>query len=276
MISFVVCSYNQSLYVEQCIQSIQNVPIIEKEIIIIDDSSTDGSKRTILQLKEKISTIQVVIKESNRGLIDSLNMGVLMAKYPYVYFIAADDFVDSDHFVECYHKMVDQKKKFIIFGAKNYFNETCITEVYNERHCDFFHHMGMTKNPKNYVALKYPSPLLIQSTLFEKTALECVGGWDERLILDDMQIFIKLFLKYKYDNDYIFMPGCNMVYYRHHGQNSYLNLQRQYMLISQLYNSLFEKKVANKYLLKKRVYYLLLSLKKKNYGTFFWFLKKCL
>lgn len=87
-ISIVTISYNQVIFLEQCIQSVINQDYPELEYIIVDPGSTDGSRDIIERYKESITKI---ILEPDEGPADGLNKGFSKATGEIFGFLNADD-----------------------------------------------------------------------------------------------------------------------------------------------------------------------------------------
>lgn len=99
-ISFIVPVYNSAKYLEQCLQSIlqQN---IDKEIIIIDDGSTDDSLTMMLSYAKQHDFISV-IHSQNQGLSAARNKGIRLAKGDYLFFVDSDDYLLGDYLSDIY------------------------------------------------------------------------------------------------------------------------------------------------------------------------------
>ena len=91
IISIVVCTYNRSTLLKQCLESLcfQTLPDDNFEVIIVDNNSTDDTKKTASAVTEKYSNFRYVI-ESNLGLSYCRNRGIKEAKGEYVAFIDDD------------------------------------------------------------------------------------------------------------------------------------------------------------------------------------------
>lgn len=81
--------YNGESYVSEAIDSVLNQTISDFDFLIIDDGSTDSSVSIIKQYKDE--RINLVTKEKNTGLIDSLNLGLQLVKGKYVARMDSDD-----------------------------------------------------------------------------------------------------------------------------------------------------------------------------------------
>lgn len=116
---------------------------IPKEVIIIDDCSKDSSAKIIqdtIAKHEAFDYTNVIIKDKNVGLIDSLNTGLKMAHSDYIYFIASDDVVDAHGFTALYRELCSNNgAQFMMGNAWIYHTGKTPTEVaYKKQHKDFF------------------------------------------------------------------------------------------------------------------------------------------
>lgn len=89
LISVVLPVYNVEKYIRECLQSIFDQTIQDFEIIIIDDCSTDNTLNEINFFKD--NRIKIMKKSQNKGLIDSLNQGLITARGKYVARMDGDD-----------------------------------------------------------------------------------------------------------------------------------------------------------------------------------------
>lgn len=93
-LSIIIPVYNAKEYIEKCIESAYCFPIYPKEILLINDGSTDGSGELCDELKEKyndISTSIYVYHQKNEGVSVARNVGLEHAIGDWIWFIDADD-----------------------------------------------------------------------------------------------------------------------------------------------------------------------------------------
>ena len=86
-VSVILLSRNGKKYLKEKIQYIihELAPFKNAELIVIDDLSTDGSKEVLKEFENRDDK-KIVLKDEQRGIPHTMNMGVEMAKYPYVIF----------------------------------------------------------------------------------------------------------------------------------------------------------------------------------------------
>lgn len=102
-ISIIIPVYNGEKYIEQCLKSALSQTIEEKEIICIDDGSTDDSWNIINMYRQKYDCIKV-FKQENKGSGAARNLGLKYANGKFVCFLDSDDFYIENAAIE---KMIE-------------------------------------------------------------------------------------------------------------------------------------------------------------------------
>ncbi len=101
IISIIVPCYNVEKYIDRCFDGIisQTLGIDRMEIIVVDDSSTDGTldKLKIYEEKYQDSVVLIPLKK-NVGQGSARNIALQYATAPYIGFVDSDDTIDSNMF----------------------------------------------------------------------------------------------------------------------------------------------------------------------------------
>ncbi len=92
MVSIVIPVYNAEKYLHQCLDSILNQDYKNIEIILIDDGSTDNSRK-IIEEYSKIHSNIIYRYQINSGAAVARNLGMSIAGGKYIMFVDADDMV---------------------------------------------------------------------------------------------------------------------------------------------------------------------------------------
>lgn len=93
LVSILIPVYNSEDYLEEAIKSAINQTWEEKEIIIIDDGSTDSS----LELAKKYEGPQVkIFQQENKGAPSARNLAFAKSSGTYIQYLDADDYMDPD------------------------------------------------------------------------------------------------------------------------------------------------------------------------------------
>jgi glycosyltransferase involved in cell wall biosynthesis len=87
LVSVIIPNYNQAQYVSSSITSVLKQTYPNYEIIVVDDGSTDNSRKVLSKFDRKIRYIW----QENKGLAGARNTGIQAAKGKYVGLLDADD-----------------------------------------------------------------------------------------------------------------------------------------------------------------------------------------
>ena len=136
-VSIIIPAYNAEKSIEKCINSIRRQTYFNIEIIIVNDGSSDNTKKCIEQIALQDERI-TIINQENQGVCNARNKGICIAKGEYIIFVDADDYVERD-MVEILVNDIKQKKTNIVRcnydyitekGMKYSNKETIITDEY--------------------------------------------------------------------------------------------------------------------------------------------------
>lgn len=95
-ISIIIPVYNTEKYLKECLDSVYELNLDNKEIILINDCSTDDSLKILDEYKEKYKKNTIIVNHKvNQGLSAARNSGIEIAKGKYLFFLDSDDFIDS-------------------------------------------------------------------------------------------------------------------------------------------------------------------------------------
>lgn len=97
-ISFIVTCYNKALYLKECLLSIKEQSYVNKEIVVVDDCSSDESVSVIENFKAENPYIDVKIvrNKQNVGQLTSFLNGVKVADGEFVTLTDGDDVLFSE------------------------------------------------------------------------------------------------------------------------------------------------------------------------------------
>lgn len=90
LISVLMPVFNAEKFVEEAAHSILSQSFLDIELIAIDDGSTDQSKTILDRIRRRDGRVTVISRE-NRGLVDSLNEGIDLARGEWIARMDADD-----------------------------------------------------------------------------------------------------------------------------------------------------------------------------------------
>jgi len=122
-ISVVIPVYNSQNIIKPVIRSIQNQNFTNLEIILVNDFSTDNSKKVIEELQKEDPRIRLLNNENNMGTLYSRSVGSLAVKGKYIFPLDNDDlFYDETIFDVVYKEAINGNFDIVEFKAVEHTN----------------------------------------------------------------------------------------------------------------------------------------------------------
>ena len=112
-ISVVVTTRNRSLLLQQTLRCVCDQSWPDKEIIVVDDASTDD---TLQVLAEKFPQIKVVHHEAPRRISGARNRGIAVATGDWIFFLDDDDLIHPRHLEELHEASLAAPPNSIVTG----------------------------------------------------------------------------------------------------------------------------------------------------------------
>ena len=122
-ISVIIPIFNASDDMNVAIESVlnQSIGFDNIELILVDDASTDSSKKIIKKYQSKYNNVKGIFCEKNSGFPGKpRNIGIEHATADYIIFLDSDDLYLEDAFKILYNTIVKENSDFVI--ASNYIN----------------------------------------------------------------------------------------------------------------------------------------------------------
>lgn len=190
-VSFIIPTWNKKDMILKCVKLLDKTlsnekQNIKKEIIIVENGSTDGSVEALSDLKIKIPIV-LLKQKTNIGFARAINLGLKHSKYNYVYLINNDMEVQKGFFnslIETANKLLEQSKPF--FGISSqifFFDPTKRREesgkTYSLPNLGFISiaHYVQEKALENISYILYPGG---GSSLINKHYFQKIGAYDHK------------------------------------------------------------------------------------------------
>lgn len=126
-LSIIIPVYNEINTLEKILKIVDSIKIlVEKEIIIVDDFSTDGSRELIKTFNEKY---KVIFHDKNKGKGAAIHSGLKFATGDYTIIQDADLEYDPNEYVKLIKEIKNGKYK-IIYGSRNLKNNLRFKKSY--------------------------------------------------------------------------------------------------------------------------------------------------
>ena len=131
-LSIVIPVYNEKNYIEKVINMVEDVKLnypLEKEIIVVDDGSNDGTGEILNRLKEE-KNLKIIFNEKNMGKGYALRKGFENSTGDIIVIQDADLEYDPNDWNEMI-KLILEDKADVVYGSR----------FYGKPHrCLYFHH----------------------------------------------------------------------------------------------------------------------------------------
>lgn len=215
LLSIIITVYNLENYIEECLKSVLEQDTEDYEIILVDNASTDNSRKICEIYAEKYSQIKFIGLEGESIVGRAHRVGRAEANGEYIHMLDGDDYVAKG----CYSEIIEiikQKSPDAIIGS---FKSICEEKT---RHINDAVIISDEINKKSYEeAIQYimslPNFHMVQwRYIFKKSTFAMPDDTRERLYSDTIpssyygdvvtstRILIRSKALYYYDNDFYY------------------------------------------------------------------------
>lgn len=119
LISIIVPSYNHATFIRQRIESCLNQTLQNFELILLDDSSADGSWEFLKTFKNHSKVSHCIQNKSNSGSpFQQWKKGIELAKGEIIWIAESDDWAESDFLEECVSMMNHNHLSIVMSGSR--------------------------------------------------------------------------------------------------------------------------------------------------------------
>jgi len=194
--SIVITCFNQSAFIRETVQSALSQTYAAKQVIVVDDASTDASMSILRKFGDRIT---LVAGHDNSGPSAARNLGASIAEGDYLAFLDGDD-VLQPWALELYERLVTVKKPRVILGTVLYFQGPSVlgSALYFR---DARPVVNYDAVPSEIAIVDYdclmnkdrPYRACASTIVVERHAFEEVNGWTETLFpAEDYDLMLKL------------------------------------------------------------------------------------
>lgn len=177
-ISIITVCYNAAQTIESTLNSALNQTYPNKEIVVVDGLSNDG---TVEIVKKFASRISKWVSEKDKGIYDAMNKGAKIASGDWIYFLNAGDvFYNNEVLSQIFNQPIDESVG-LIYGKVQTINEPSgVNYVFGK--------------PVNLIDFYFRYPINHQSAFTHKRAFEQVGTYNTHYkLVSDTEWFIRFF-----------------------------------------------------------------------------------
>jgi len=206
--SVVVTCYNQEDYIKEAIDSALGQSCPAREIIVVDDCSTDQSAKI---LRHYGNSIKLIALPENLGAPKARNVGAAAATGDYIVFLDGDD-AYMPWALEIYDRVISEKRPAVVVG-----NLRWALKTFPQLSEDEIPHAIKCVDYQSFLAKDRGFGLSASSYVVAKDSFHAVQGWTPEIFQLDLQ---DLSLKLGCSGHFVMICEPATVFYRYHGGNS--------------------------------------------------------
>lgn len=213
-ISVILPNYNGEKFIRRALESLLWQDFTDFEVLVLDDGSTDTSKKIITEFCDHDNRIKLYARPRS-GLIDTLNFGLSQCSSEFIARMDADDVCIPTRFSQQV-EFLDENHHFGLLGTG-----TLIVDEYGQ-----FQRYGHYPSPPDGIndLFKEGSFICHPSVMMRSSLLDKVNGYDQRFIhAEDYGLWSRLIQHTKAQN----LPSKCLIYTQHTSNVSFRNYPRQ-------------------------------------------------
>lgn len=123
-LSVVIPVYNEKNTIKDIVSQVKNVAGLEKELILVDDGSKDGTRDILKQMESEMPDLKIIYKDENKGKGHSLKLGFQASSGDYVIVQDADLEYDPNDYIKLVEAL-NEDHVDVVYGSRfsgNYSN----------------------------------------------------------------------------------------------------------------------------------------------------------
>ena len=117
MLSIIIPVYNEVKTIDKVISKIRKLSNIKKQIIVVDDGSTDGTSEKLKNIKKSSKIDTIIFSKTNRGKGHAIKLGKKKIREKFTIIQDADLEYDPKDYNKIL-KILKQKKYKVVYGSR--------------------------------------------------------------------------------------------------------------------------------------------------------------
>jgi len=193
LVSICIPTYNSSLYISECLDSVVKQSFNDFEIIVSDNCSSDNTIELVD--KKNIKNLKLIINKENMGMAKNFNLACNAASGKYIKLLPSDDIISQNSLERSLEYIQNNDDISLISSSKKIINESSETIIKKMSYFNEGVHEGRDVIWKILNSGRNPlgEPTV---TLFKKEDFINVGGFNEKYDFTiDIDLWIRLLEK---------------------------------------------------------------------------------
>ncbi|MDX5438147.1 MAG: glycosyltransferase [Pontibacter sp.] len=193
LVSIICLCYNHERFLRPALDSVLAQTYPNLEVIIVDDSSTDGSVRIIREYVQRYPQLQFISTGQNMGNTKAFNLGWRAGKGRFILDFATDDVLLPERVTQQVQQFAELSPEYgVVYSDAAYITD-------NSEHL-YLHSERYEAAPNGTVFAEVlrryficPPTMLVRREVYEE-----LHGYDESLAYEDFDFWVRSSRHYKY------------------------------------------------------------------------------
>lgn len=187
-VSVIMPVYNGEKYIAEAIESVIRQTYADWELIIVDDCSTDSTKKILNNVRDK--RVKIFRNEKNLGSVASRNLALRESSAEYVAILDADDIAEPERFSEEIRFLDNHSDCGVVASWVKIINEKGLpTGVILK---------DVTPAEKAPIKLLFHNFIANSSTMIRRSALPAEPFRQEAVPVEDVDLWLRMIQKWKF------------------------------------------------------------------------------
>lgn len=189
LVSFLVPCYNEEETIEETLKHLLALDYPSKEIILINDGSTDGTADILKEISRNHPEVRVIQLYENKGKANALHLGAHASKAEFLICLDSDAILDQDAPYYLIHHFLHKGERLgAVTGNPRIRNRnTLLSRIQLVEYSSI---IGSIKRTQRILGKVMTVSGVVVA--FRKKALVDVGLWDRDMITEDIAVSWKL------------------------------------------------------------------------------------
>lgn len=189
MISILVPCYNEEETIEETVQNLSGLSYPQKEILLINDGSTDQTSVIMERLSKQYTNVRVIQLKQNCGKANALQVGLFASRAEYLVCVDADALLsDTAPYYMIRQFFIKGERVGAVTGSPSIRNRN--TLLSRMQLVEYASIIGAIKRTQRLIGKVMTVSGVVVT--FRKKALVDVGLWDRDMITEDIAVSWKL------------------------------------------------------------------------------------
>lgn len=185
-------TYNDAKYLRRAIESVLSQNFSNWEFIIYDDASTDDGVRIINEYTMLDRRVKLIRNKNNIGLATNLNSGIKLSKGKYIARIDGDDFWTNKDKLNKQLQFLNAHQEYGLIGTYAHAIDQNGKYLYDIIYPE--DNLNIKQNMFRHNCFVH------SSVMIPKYVFDNIGLYDENLLVEDYDLFLRIGVKYKIYN----------------------------------------------------------------------------